>query len=194
MAQRLDRERIVRRALDLLDEVGLDGLTLRRLAGDLGVQAAALYWHVPSKAALLDEMATTMLRDLIAEANDELAALDGEPWQDCVRLSAVRFRAALLSRRDGARVFSGTYVTDERLRGWIDLPLSILVGAGFTESDAMRAWGTLLAFVQGSTIEEQAHPPGPADDVDERFTFGVDVVVRGLESLLVASADVPAAR
>ena len=121
------------------------------------MQAAALYWHVPSKAALLDEMATTMLRDLIVEANDELAALEGEPWQDCVRLSAVRFRAALLARRDGARVFSGTYLADERLAGWIDLPLSILVGAGFSVPDATRAWGTLLAFVQGFAVEEQAH-------------------------------------
>lgn len=189
MAQRLDRERIVRRALDLLDEVGLDGLTLRRLASDLGVQAAALYWHVPSKAALLDEMATTMLRDLIEQANDELAALAGEPWQDCVLLSADRFRAALLARRDGARVFSGTYLTDERLAGWVELPLSILVDAGFPTADATRAWGTLLAFVQGFAVEEQAQPPGTGADVDERFAFGVDVIVRGLESRL-AVADV----
>jgi AcrR family transcriptional regulator len=209
MAQRLDRERIVRRALDLLDEVGLDGLTLRRLAGDLGVQAAALYWHVPNKAALLDEMATTMLRDLIAQADDELRALHGEPWQDCVRLSAERFRAALLSRRDGARVFSGTYVTDERLAGWIELPLTILVDAGFDPADAVRAWGTLLAYIQGFVVEEQsaavrAGAAGaggegsegggsggrrPGDDAEERFAFGVDVVVRGLESRLVPVPD-----
>ena len=41
MAERLDRERVVRAALALLDEVGLDGLTLRRLAQDLGVKAPA---------------------------------------------------------------------------------------------------------------------------------------------------------
>ena len=64
MAERLDRERVVRAALALLDEVGLDGLTLRRLAQDLGVKAPALYWHVASKADLLHEMAVTMLRDL----------------------------------------------------------------------------------------------------------------------------------
>ncbi|MDC7121178.1 TetR/AcrR family transcriptional regulator C-terminal domain-containing protein [Cellulomonas fimi] len=187
MAERLDRERIVRRALDLLDEVGLDGLTLRRLAGDLGVQVAALYWHVPSKAALLDEMATTMLRDLIDAAGPEMRDLVGEPWQDCVRVSADRFRAALLGRRDGARVFSGTYVTDERLRGWVELPLSILVDAGFAEGDASRAWSTLLAFVVGFVVEEQGRPDRD-DDADVRFAFGVDVVVRGLESRLAADA------
>lgn len=186
MAQRLDKERIVRRALDLLDEVGLDGLTLRRLAGDLGVQPAALYWHVPSKAALLDEMATTMLRDLIAAAQGELESLDDDAWQDCVRLSADRFRAALLSRRDGARVFSGTYVTDERLQGWIELPLSILLHAGFTAPDATLAWSTLLAFVQGFAVEEQGRP-GPDADADARFAFGVDVVVRGLEQRLAGA-------
>ncbi|MDF2848837.1 MAG: TetR family transcriptional regulator, partial [Oerskovia sp.] len=61
MAERLDRERVVRAALALLDEVGLDGLTLRRLAQDLGVKAPALYWHFASKADLLHEMAATML-------------------------------------------------------------------------------------------------------------------------------------
>ena len=101
-----------------------------------------------------------------------------------MRLSAVRFRAALLARRDGARVFSGTYLADERLAGWIDLPLSILVGAGFSVPDATRAWGTLLAFVQGFAVEEQAQPPGAGGDVEERFAFGVDVIVRGLESRL----------
>ena len=45
---------IVQAALDLLDETGMDGLTVRALASRLGVQAPALYWHVPSKQALLD--------------------------------------------------------------------------------------------------------------------------------------------
>ena len=102
-----------------------------------------------------------------------------------MRLSAVRFRATLLARRDGARVFSGTYLADERLAGWIDLPLSILVDAGFSVPDATRSWGTLLAFVQGFAVEEQAQPAREGDEVEGRFAFGVDVVVRGLESRLL---------
>src|ERR1700688_4158094 len=54
----LKRQGVVRTALRILDEVGLDGLTVRKLASELGVQAPALYWHFKNKQALLDEMAT----------------------------------------------------------------------------------------------------------------------------------------
>src|SRR5262245_15176942 len=54
MGQR--RDEVLKAAIDLLDEVGLDGITMRLLAGRLGVRASALYRHYPSKQALLDTM------------------------------------------------------------------------------------------------------------------------------------------
>src|SRR5260370_28603336 len=51
------QELIVQAALTLLDEVGLEGLTMRRLATALKIQAPSLYWHFPNKQALLDGMA-----------------------------------------------------------------------------------------------------------------------------------------
>ncbi len=188
MAERLDRERVVRAALALLDEVGLDGLTLRRLAQDLGVKAPALYWHVASKADLLHEMAVTMLRDLVAGESWDEAVLAGSPWQDCVRDSATNLRRMLLAHRDGARVFSGTLVTDEALRDAVEVPLGILTSAGFTPDDAARAWGTVLSFVLGFVVEEQAvggaGDAGRAGGFDERFGFGADVIVAGLATRL----------
>jgi TetR/AcrR family tetracycline transcriptional repressor len=53
----IQQEVIVRAALTLLDEVGLEGLTMRRLATALKIQAPSLYWHFPNKQALLDGMA-----------------------------------------------------------------------------------------------------------------------------------------
>jgi len=53
----MDRETIVAAALALLDEVGLDGLTTRRLAAELDVKSPALYWHFRNKQELVDEMA-----------------------------------------------------------------------------------------------------------------------------------------
>jgi len=52
----LDRKRVADTALKLLNEVGLDGLTLRAIAKELDVKAPALYWHFKDKQALLDEM------------------------------------------------------------------------------------------------------------------------------------------
>lgn len=62
----LDRTRVADTALKLLNEVGLDGLTLRAIAKELDVKAPALYWHFKDKQALLDEMATEMYRRMVA--------------------------------------------------------------------------------------------------------------------------------
>ncbi|MGW5823017.1 TetR family transcriptional regulator, partial [Streptomyces noursei] len=64
MASRIDRKLVVETALRLLNEGGLDGLTLRRIAKELDVQAPALYWHFKNKQELLDEMATEIFRRL----------------------------------------------------------------------------------------------------------------------------------
>ena len=57
----LDRQRIVAEAVALLDADGLDGVTLRKLAARLGVQAPTLYWHIPNKAALITAIAEAIL-------------------------------------------------------------------------------------------------------------------------------------
>ena len=75
----LDRQLIVRQAFAVLNEAGVDGLTLRRLAAQLDVRAPALYWHFKSKQDLLDEMATEVLR----QAAKKSTAFDGiEDWRD----------------------------------------------------------------------------------------------------------------
>ncbi|MCE3589844.1 TetR family transcriptional regulator, partial [Escherichia coli] len=60
---KLQREAVIRAALDLLGETGVDGLTTRRIAAALGVQQPALYWHFKDKAALLDALAETILME-----------------------------------------------------------------------------------------------------------------------------------
>lgn len=112
MATRLDRETIVETALRLLNEEGLEGLTLRRLAKGLDVQAPALYWHFGNKQALLDEMATRMLRDMLLPMAGQAEA-GGTAWQDWITDACRRARRTLLGYRDGAKVFSGTHLTDE---------------------------------------------------------------------------------
>lgn len=74
----LTRQEIARSGLRLLNEVGLNGLTLRLIAGDLGVKAPVLYWHLKNKQELLDRMATQMLADAVA---DRLPPDGLDPWQ-----------------------------------------------------------------------------------------------------------------
>ena len=165
-AVRLDPERVVRTALGLLDEEGLEGLTLRRIAKELNVQAPALYWYFKNKQVLLDEMAATMLRDLLAEGTFSSTEL---PWSKWMALSMKGLRRMMLRYRDGARVFSGTYLADDSLLEGLEAPLRVMTNAGFTLSQAARAWSTLYAFTIGFVIEEQAVKPRPGER-DERYT------------------------
>src|SRR5215831_357457 len=97
----LDRDRVVRVALDLLDEVGLDDLTMRRLAERLGVTAASLYWYVRNKDELLE-----LLADAIAA---EISLPDPRsPWRTALESLARTFRQVVRRHRDAARVLVAT--------------------------------------------------------------------------------------
>src|SRR6218665_3603504 len=105
----LESPAIIAAALDLLDQAGLDGLTMRKLAEALDVQAPSLYWHFPGKPALLDAMANALLEDVAR------VPVDGLSYQVVLRRSSDELRRALQARRDGARVYAGTFVMGENV-------------------------------------------------------------------------------
>jgi AcrR family transcriptional regulator len=149
----LTKELIVRTGLDVLEDKGLEGLTVRAVATRLDVQAPALYWHVRHKQELLDEMATEIWRRIGAE----LTALPPDlPWDELFTAFATTTRVALLGHRDGARVFSGTYLTDPDVLRNQEAILGRLVDQGFTLKDVVRGYSLLYNFTIGFCIEEQA--------------------------------------
>lgn len=167
MRQRLSKAAVVQAGLDVLDEAGIDGVTVRAVAGRLGVQAPALYWHVRDKQDLLDEMATEIWRRVSAE----LAALpDGQPWDQAMAAFAAITRRALLSHRDGAKVFSGTYLTDASVLEAQEERLAQTVQQGFTLADVIRAYSLLYSFTVGFCIEEQAVAQAAATG-DDRYSL-----------------------
>jgi TetR/AcrR family tetracycline transcriptional repressor len=164
----LDRDRVVLTALRLLDSVGLDGLTLRKIAGELGVQAPALYWHFKSKQELLDEMATRVFRDFVVELGLPSEEL---PWPDWAAEYGKRLRGMLLRYRDGAKMFSGRYLTDNAFFSSMEAALSKLTTAGFTLRDAACGLLTIYCYAVGFTIEEQAVYPRPGER-NEQYDLG----------------------
>ncbi|AXB46956.1 TetR/AcrR family transcriptional regulator C-terminal domain-containing protein [Amycolatopsis albispora] len=150
---KLNAEVIARASLELLNENGLDGLTMRAVAKELGVQAAALYWHVKNKQELLDEMAKIVL----AESTTGLEGpRSGEAWTDWLAGVARGLRAAMLGYRDGARVVAGTNVSHPAVFRITELTLRTLQDAGLPLEEAARGFPVLLHFTIGFTIEEQA--------------------------------------
>ncbi|HCS60243.1 MAG TPA: TetR family transcriptional regulator [Microbacterium sp.] len=98
---RHDRESITTTALNLLDEVGLPDLSMRRLANELGVQPSALYWHFANKQELLAAVADRIL----ARLNTPTSSTSSD-----AAVSAARgIRDALLAYRDGAEIVMSSY-------------------------------------------------------------------------------------
>jgi TetR/AcrR family tetracycline transcriptional repressor len=148
---KLEREKIVQHALALLNEVGLDALTTRRLADSLGVKSPALYWHFRDKAALLNAMADAML----ADADLHGAMQPGVAWQVWLAENARRFRLALLSYRDGAKVHAGSRPESASFAE-LDAQARALRDAGFSLQDSAHAGIVIGRFVVGWVLEEQA--------------------------------------
>lgn len=208
----LDRKIILGHAFAILNEMGVEGLTLRRLAARLGVQAPALYWHFKSKQDLLDEMATHVFREALQEAPVFDA---GQTWQQWSMSYCVGLRRTLLRYREGAKMFSGTYLTDASLYAPMDASLRKLTRAGFTLRQSVVSVGVLYGYVVGFVIEEQAVQPDPGEpdpkynlshrdarvdkekyplahaagavmfaDQDVRFLEGVHLIVGGMSASL----------
>ncbi|MER5388250.1 TetR/AcrR family transcriptional regulator C-terminal domain-containing protein [Saccharopolyspora sp. NPDC002686] len=151
----LDRDSVVATALDLLDEVGLDGLTVRRLATELGVKSPALYWHFRDKQELLD-----LMSQQLQTVGGGTRPREGEPWPEWIARLAHERRALLLSRRDGARLVSGSSPGPEVARRFDD-DLRVLSEYGFNPVQAMRAVIAIGHYITGFVLEEQAAQARP---------------------------------
>jgi TetR/AcrR family tetracycline transcriptional repressor len=146
-------------ALELLDEAGLDGLTLRRLASRLNVQAPAIYWHFKNKQELLDEMASAVLRVGI----QQLPVAGAVKWDKWAMAYGKGLRRILLLHRDGAKMVSGTRLTDNSLYAPMELALRTLADAGFSSYLSLLSLSTIYSYVVGFVIEEQAVCPRPGE-------------------------------
>ncbi|MFB7619041.1 TetR/AcrR family transcriptional regulator C-terminal domain-containing protein [Kitasatospora sp. NPDC056181] len=204
----LQREEVVRTALSLLNEVGIDGLTTRRLARELGVQSPALYWHFKNKRELLDLMAEAMLADALPP--DRAPA--PEDWPRWLAEDARAKRRALLAYRDGARVHAGTLPTADELPA-VEAQLSALCQAGLRPRTALRLLLTIDRYVMGWVTEEQAwrqdaeeraQPAFPDEalselpllreaadtlrmtDHDADFEYGLSVLIEGFRCAIAA--------
>lgn len=216
MVALFDRQLILAQAFSVLNEMGLEGLTLRRLAARLGVKAPAIYWHFKNKQDLMDEMATQVFR----EALEEAPVFDAtQTWRNWAISYCRGLRRTLLRYREGAKMFSGTYLTDATLYAPMEASLRKLTGAGFTLRHAVVGMGALYSYVVGYVIEEQAvglaasegdprydlaHRNQRIDqaeyplafaagremfaDHDTRFQEGADLIIQGMAAWLASDA------
>jgi AcrR family transcriptional regulator len=204
---------VLRAAIALADERGLAELTMRKLAGELGVEAMSLYNHVANKDDLLDGMIDIVFGEIDAPASD------GD-WKAELRKRAVSTRAALLRHRWAVGEMEGRGTHGRSNLAVHDAVLGCLRGAGFSVELAVSAMSVQDAYIYGFALQQtDMTPETPEDfagvarqqmvdyadmladfphlvevvgghvakagyDYEAEFLFGLDVILDGLERLL----------
>ena len=157
---KINRDMVTRAGLKLLNEDGLEQLTLRRLGVELNVQAATIYWHFKSKEELLDEMATTVLAE---GARNLIPARKTSDWRVWASTFGEGLRKTLLAYRDGARMVAGTRLTNSEYLKTTDRIGMQMLAAGFSVRAAVVLFGTIYNYTLSFVMEEQAVFPTPGE-------------------------------
>ena len=205
----LSRERILQAAVELADEEGIEGLSMRRLADRLEVKAMSLYNHIANKDDLMDGMVDRV----IAEIN---WSPQGAHWKVALRQRANSAHAMLLRHPWATMPIVSRVNVGPAMLSYIDATLGCLHQAGFSLEMADHIWNAIDSHIYGFTLQELNFPFDPdeyaeaakqglvlipADRyphmnylthevIDRRydgvhsFDFGLDLILNGLESLL----------
>ncbi len=155
---KVNRDMVARAGLKLLNDVGLEQLTLRLLAKELKIQAPTVYWHFKSKEALIDEMATMVLAE---GAWQVVPARDSADWSAWAAAFGSGLRKTLLAYRDGARMVAGSRLTNTEYMKTAERIGAVLIGEGFTVRQAVVLLSTIYNYTQSFVMEEQAVFPRP---------------------------------
>jgi AcrR family transcriptional regulator len=190
---KLSREAILSVALALLDREGADALTMRRVAGQLGVEAMSLYRHVADRAALLEGLADR----LAAEIEPRDAAGD---WAEALRAFAGDLRAIARRHPAAFALVGARTLNTQSMLGPIEDVLAGLRRGGFTPARAIFAYrlvatyarGYALAEITGFAIDVRSDEPLPAirslsrrlasEPSEANFRAGLETILAGLRA------------
>ena len=205
----LTRQRVVAAAIELADRDGIESISMRKLAQELGVEAMSLYTHVRNKDDLLDGMADAVVSEIPLSGG-------GEGWRTVLRQMVLAARAVMLRHTWAPRTVETRAAPGPAALGYANAVIGILREGGFTVAQthhALHILGSrLLGFTQalfddsGDLDPETAaqlrdqlgatHPYvvemalavthtgalGPCDD-DAEFAFALDFILDGLDRL-----------
>lgn len=152
---RTDRRSIVAAAIDVMNERGLDNVSLRAIATRLGIRQPALYHHFASKAELLDAAA----EEILDRWHTDRRPAPGEQWDAFVTRNARSLRRAMLSVRDGARLIASAGSRSPSVENAV-AQVAVLEDAGFSGTDAALALIAVSRYTIGSALEQQTARDG----------------------------------
>jgi AcrR family transcriptional regulator len=209
---RLSRERVLQAALALAARDGIESLTMRKLADELGVGAMSLYYHVPNKEQLLDGMVDIVFSEIDPPSTDV-------DWKTAMRSRALSTRNALRRHPWAIGLMEGRTSHGPANLRLHDAVLGCLRAAGFSLEMTVHAYSVQDAYIYGFALQEQDMSSETADDFaaeaqrqmreyeamladfphlvevvggyvakagydyDAEFLFGLDLILDGLDKL-----------
>jgi TetR/AcrR family transcriptional regulator, tetracycline repressor protein len=175
---KLDRDIILDGAFAVLDDYGLEGLSLRVLAGRLHVRAPALYWHVQNKAELIGMMAAKF------GAAASAAMPKKAKWPHMLIAYGQALRTAMLAHRDSARLCAIAQPSEYPQANAKRLA-EPLVAAGLDTERALRCQSAVIAYTLGWVIYEQSGPMHEhlayMIDFAQSYDAGLLAMIRGFQ-------------
>jgi AcrR family transcriptional regulator len=154
---RLNKERVLDAAVELAGRDGLESLTMRKLADELGAGAMSLYHYVPNKEQLLDGMVDIVFGEI------ELPSTDVD-WKTAMRKRALSTREALRRHPWAIGLMEG-----RRNHGTANLRLhnavlGCLRAAGFSLEMTVHAYSIQDSYIYGFALQERDMAPETADE------------------------------
>lgn len=208
---RLPTEGIVAAALEIIDEVGGEALSMRLLAQRLNSSTATLYRHFPNRAVLM----VAVIDRLLGEIDLDAEVLRSGGWRAAMRMIAGQYFAALTRHPGVARLLTDHTPTGPHAMRLREVWLDAMLHNGFPLELAVRSGALMASYVQGFAIQltGQRATVGVDDEVllaavgrpdmadfpnlsaaisaglapvalEDEFTFGFELILDGLEGAL----------
>jgi TetR/AcrR family transcriptional regulator, tetracycline repressor protein len=206
----LTRERIIEAALHVMDEEGLESVTMRRIGRELGVEAMSLYGHDANHVTGKDDILDGICERVMTEFE---FPEPGRDWAETCRRAARSWRRLLKAHPDVMRLFAeerGPVRSVESMRP-MEFALRLFREIGLSDRDTAQAFHAFGGYIQGFVIMEQGsiaggiseghldrhkevatelpdefsalraiHPHWAECDPDDEFDFGLDLLIRGV--------------
>jgi AcrR family transcriptional regulator len=169
---RLTRDRVLDAAIALADREGLDSLTMRRLGGELGVEAMALYKHVANKDEILDGIVEVVVAEI------EIPA-PGSEWRAAMRQRAISARQVLRRHPWAIGLMESRGRPGPAALTYLDAVIAGLRHGGFSVQMAAHAFWLLDSYVYGHVIQEISLPFDTSEEVGASAEDIFDHVDRG---------------
>ncbi|HWD42289.1 MAG TPA: TetR/AcrR family transcriptional regulator C-terminal domain-containing protein [Actinomycetota bacterium] len=150
---RLSRDRVLRAAVALADGAGIESLSMRKLAQELGVVPMALYKHVANKEELLDGMVDVVVGEIDPP-------IHGTDWKSAVRQRILSARRALLRHPWASRVLESRTTPTPLVLGYMDSMLGMFRAGGFSVDLTHHVMHTVGSRIFGFTQELFDDLPG----------------------------------